>query len=206
MYPVERVLRDEEKHEALVTCASRRFRITLVDCDLLGIEPGAVLSEEIYAQLLDAEARLACVQKAFSFLSYGDLSRRRLVEKLRRTFPPALCEETAALLEERGYLDDARLAARYAESYYEIRSYGPARIKQELYGKGFSAEVIEQALEPYLALDHREKIEELLEKKFPAASLSDPAVRRKASDWLRRNGYDWSEISDALRTISETLS
>lgn len=205
MYTVERLFRDEERHEALVDCRPEqggkpeRFRITLADCDLLGLNAGAVLSEELYALLCDAQERLACVQKAFAFLSYGGLSRKRLIEKLRRSFPPELCEQTADRLEERGYLDDLRLAERYAESYYEIRSYGPMRIRQELYGKGFSREVIEQALEPYQELDHREKIAELLEKKYPREALSDPAVRRRASDWLRRNGYGWTEISEVLR-------
>lgn len=210
MYTVERLFRDEEKHEALVDIRPavggpdedgkpERFRVTLADCDLLGLDVGVVLSEETYALLCDAQDRLACVQKAFVFLSYGDLSRKKLIEKLRRTFPPALCEQTADRLEERGYLDDLRLAERYAESYYEIRSYGPMRIRQELYGKGFSREVIEQALEPYQELDHREKVAALLEKKYSREALSDPAVRRKASDWLRRNGYGWTEISDVMR-------
>ena len=205
MYTVVRLFRDEEKHEALVDCGCEqggkpeRFRVTLVDCDLLGLEVGVTFSEETYALLCDAQDRLACVQKAFVFLSYGDLSRRKLVEKLRRTFPPELCEQTADRLEKRGYLDDLRLAERYAESYYEIRSYGPMRIRQELYGKGFSREVIEQVIESYQGLDHREKIAELLEKKYSREELSDPAVRRKATDWLRRNGYGWTEISDVLR-------
>ena len=210
MYTVVRLFRDEERHEALVDCAPEsiasdvggkpeRFRVTLVDCDLLELELGATLSEEAYARLCDAQDRLACVQKALTFLDYGDLSRKRLVEKLRRTFPPALCEQTADRLEERGYLNDARLAERYAESYYEIRSYGPMRIRQELYGKGFSREVIEQVMESYQELDHREKVAALLEKKYSREMLSDPAVRRKASDWLRRNGYGWTEISEVLR-------
>ena len=205
MYTVERLFRDEEKHEALVDCKPEeggrpeRFRVTLVDCDALGLDVGVVLSEESYALLCEAQERLACVQKAFVFLSYGDLSRKKLIEKLRRTFPPELCEQTADRLEERGYLDDLRLAERYAESYYEIRSYGPMRIRQELYGKGFTREVIEQALEPYQGLDHREKIAALLEKKYSREALSDPAVRRKASDWLRRSGYGWTEISEVLR-------
>lgn len=211
MYIVERLFRDEEKHEALVDIRPavggpeqggkpERFRVTLADCDLLGLEAGVTLSEELYAELCGAQDRLACVQKAFVFLSYGDLSRKRLIEKLRRTFPPELCEQTADRLEERGYLNDLRLAERYAESYYEIRSYGPMRIRQELYGKGFSREVIEQVMEPYQELDHREKIAELLEKRYPRETLSDPAVRRRATDWLRRNGYGWTEISDVLRS------
>lgn len=212
MFVVERVFRDEERHEALVDCRpeegvasgagkSERHRITLVECDRLGLEPGVTLSEETYALLLAAKSRLACVQKAFTFLSYGDLSRKKLTEKLRRTFPPELCRETVDLLEERGYLNDLRLAERYAESYYEVRSYGPMRIRQELYGKGFSAEVIEQVLEPYQAMDHRETVAALLEKKYDRESLADPAVRRKAADWLRRNGYGWSEISNVFDSL-----
>ena len=205
MYIVDRLFRLEDRHEALVDCVPQegggriRFRVTLVDCELLGLEPGAVLSEEQYAELYEAQERLSCVQKALTYLDYGDLSRKKLIEKLRRTFPPELCEQTADRLEERGYLNDLRLAERYAESYYEVRSYGPMRIRQELFVKGFSREVIEQVLETYQELDHREKIAELLEKKYSREALSDPAVRRKASDWLRRQGYDWSEISDVLR-------
>lgn len=201
MYVVEKLLRNEEQHEAFVYCAGQRFRITLVDCERLAIEEGATLTEEIYEQLVAAEARLACIQKAFSFLSYGDLSKKRLIEKLRRKFDKALCEQTADLLEERGYLNDLQLAKRYADNYYEIRSYGPMRIKQELYGKGFCADVIEQALEPYISDDHREKILELLEKKFSREALADTTVRRKASAWLNRNGYSWSEISDAMNEL-----
>lgn len=90
MFVIERVFRDEERHEALVDCRpeegaasgagkSERHRITVVDCDRLGLAPGVLLSEEAYALLLEAKERLACVQKAFSHLSYGDLSRKRQI-------------------------------------------------------------------------------------------------------------------------------
>ncbi len=201
MYVVEKVLRDEERHEAFVYCAGHRFRITLVDQASIGIEQGSDLSEEAYILLQQAEERLACIQKAFSFLSYGDLSKRRLTEKLRRSFPKELSEETADLMEERGYLNDVELAKRYAQSYYDLRSYGPMRIKQELYGKGFSAETIEQVLEAYLSLDHSEKIKELLEQKFPSADLTKTEIRRKASAWLNRYGYDWQSVSAVFDTL-----
>lgn len=201
MYVVEKLLRDEERHEALVECAGHRFRITLADQASIGIEQGSDLTEEEYELLQMAEARLACIQKAFSFLSYGDLSKRRLTEKLRRTFPEELSEETAELLEERGYLNDAELAKHYAQSYYDLRSYGPMRIKQELYGKGFSAETVEQVLEPYLSLDHSEKIRELLEQRFSLEALAEIGTRRKASAWLNRYGYDWQSVSAVFNTL-----
>ena len=199
-YPVERVDRSEEKHEAIVICAGRH-RITIHDCDKLGLKPGMTLDEDGFALLIEAEQRLACVQKALSLLEYGDLSKRRMIEKLRTRFPASLAVETADLLEERGYLDDLRLAKRYAENYDELRSYGPMRIKEELYRKGFSADVIEEALRPYRNAEHRDRIREMLLKKYSEEQLSDPAVRQKANAWLSRQGYTWSEISDVLQTI-----
>lgn len=201
MVLVEKLLRDEERHEAEVLVAGRRLRITLVDCDLLGITEGMPLSEEDLIRLTEAESRLACVQKAFSFLSYGDLSRKRLTEKLRRTFPKELCEETVSLLESRGYLNDWELAKRYAETYFELRAYGPMRVKQELYAKGFLPEVIEEAMQPYADQDHRETVRELLERRYSMDALADPAVRRKAADWLRRQGYSWSVVSDVFHEL-----
>ena len=203
MHTVEKLIRDEKQHEAYVFSDGHRFRITLVDCDRLSLEEGADLSESQFEQLVSSEARLACIQKAFVFLSYGDLSKKRLTEKLRRSFDRELCAETADLLEERGYLNDLCLAERYAENYYELRSYGPMRIKQELFGKGFSADVIEQAIEPYFSMDHREKLKKLFEKRFSKENLVDAVAKRKASVWLNRYGYSWSEISDVLNEFFE---
>jgi SOS response regulatory protein OraA/RecX len=47
-------------------------------------------------------------------------------------------------------------------------------------------------------MDHREKVTELLQQKFRGASFDDPAVKKKASAWLNRQGYGWSDISDVF--------
>ena len=198
MLILEKLLVDEERKEATVHCAGSRFRITLYDCNRLCLEQGMDVSDELLEELQAAESRLSCIQKAFAHLAYGDLSKKRLYEKLRRHFEAPLCKETVDLFEERGYLNDLRLAERYADNYYSLRSYGPMRIKQELYGKGFTAEVIDTVLEPYRSMDHREKITELLEQKFRGASLEDPAIKKKAAAWLNRQGYGWSDVSDVL--------
>lgn len=195
---LEKLLVDEERKEATVYCAGERFRITLYDCNRLELEQGMDVSEDLLEQLQAADSRLSCIQKAFSHLAYGDLSKKKLLEKLRRHYKPDLCRETVDLLEERGYLNDLRLAERYADNYYSLRSYGPMRIKQELYGKGFSAEVIDAVLEPYRSMEHRDKIRELLEQKFHTSSIEDPVAKKKAAAWLNRQGYGWSEISDVF--------
>lgn len=200
MHIVEKITIDEERHEALVRCDGHAYHITVFDCTRFDLTPGTELSDDLFEELVQAESRLACIQKAFAYLSYGDLSKKRLVEKLRRTFSPELCREIADLMEERGYINDLQLAERYADNYYSLRSYGPLRIKQELFGKGFSRETIEEVVEPYLSKDHREMIRELLERKYPARLMTDPSVKKKASAWLNRQGYAWSDVSDVLNT------
>ena len=198
---IEKVTLDESRHEALVRCNGTSYRITAFDCNRLAIEEGMEATEELIEEIIRSELRLSCIQKAFSHLSYGDLSKKRLFEKLYRSFPKDVASEVADLMEERGYIDDLRLAERYADNYYSIRSYGPMRIKQELHGKGFSYDTIETVMEPYLAFDHREKIRALLEQKFSRVSVLDFSAKKKAAAWLNRQGYSWSDVSETLNSF-----
>ena len=198
MMIIKKISVDESRHEAIVFCDSSSYRITEYDCIRLSLAQGMELSEELLAEVQQSEMRLSCIQKAFSYLSYGDQSKKRLYEKLHRAFPAELCKEVVELMEERGYINDLRLADRYADNYYSLRSYGPLRIKQELHGKGFTYATIETVVEPYTALDHSEKIMELLGHKFSRISSADYTAKKKAVAWLNRQGYSWSDMSEAI--------
>ena len=197
IYLVSAISRDEERHEAVVECCGRH-RITILECDRMDLQEGKVLSEDQFDRLIHAEQWLSCIQKALTHLDYGDLSRRRMIEKLRRVFPADLSTEVADYLVEKGYIDDLSLARRYAENYYEVRGYGPLKIKSELFGKGFDSQVIGKVITPYVRMDHSERITNLLLKKYDEENLKDPAVAKKASAWLSRYGYTWSDISQVL--------
>ena len=196
-YVVLSIRKDPDRHEAVVDCLGPH-RITILECDRMDLQEGQTLTELQFDRLIHAEQWLACIQKALSHLDYGDFSKRRMIEKLRRSFSPEISTEVADYLELKGYINDFELAERYAENYYEVRGYGPLRLKKELYGKGFGTEVIVRVLEPYLQMDHSEKISGLLSKKYSEEELKDPAVLRKASAWLARCGYTWSDISNVL--------
>lgn len=198
---IDKITIDDQRHEVIVRCDGQSYRITTFDYNRLAIEQGEEVSEDTINELILSESRLACIQKAFVHLSYGDLSKKRLSEKLRRAFSSEICTEVVDLLEERGYINDLRLAERYADNYYSIRSYGPLRIKQELHSKGFSRDIIETVLEPYISMDHREKVQELLEQKFKNIRCGDYTIKKKAAAWLNRQGYSWSDISDVLSTF-----
>lgn len=199
MFVINAIYRDDNSNEAVVVCGGDRYRITVHDLDTLGLEEGGAVSEEEIDALAEAVERLSCIKKAFEFLSYGDLSEKQLRDKLIRKFPKELSTDVAALFVERGYVNDARLAERYAETFYEFKNIGLGRIRDELYRRGISRENIENALEKYQYIDQRDRVKEFIEKKYDITKMNDVNYRRKVYAGAQRAGFSCSDISDVIR-------
>lgn len=198
MFSVARILRDDNSNEATVICNNCSYRITVHDLDVIGIEEGDEIEEDVIESLTMAVDRLACIKKAFDFLSYGDLSEKQLFVKLCRKFPKELSADVAALFVERGYVNDALLAERYAETFYEFKNMGIGRIKNELYKRGISKENIDEALAKYEYLDQSDRIEEFIRKKYDIARLDDIKYRQKVYTGAVRAGFSGSDIIDVI--------
>jgi regulatory protein len=151
--------------------------------------------------LANAAERLSCIKKAFDFLSYGDLSERQLRDKLSKKFDKTLSADVAALFVERGYVDDARLAERYAETFYEFKNMGLSRIRKELYRRGISREHIEDALQKYELEDQSERIKEFIEKKYDVTRMNDIKYRQKVYSGAIRAGFSGSDVGDVIRNF-----
>lgn len=201
MYIIEKILRDDSSNEAVVICGRESYRITVHDLDVLGLEEGQEIEEDELSALDEAVERLACIKKAFDFLSYGDLSEKQLRDKLSRKFSKELAQDVAALFVERGYVNDARLAERYAETFYEFKNMGINRIRNELFRRGISREDIENALEKYQYEDQRERIEEFVRKKYDISRLNDMKYRQKVYSGTIRAGFSGSDVADFLRNF-----
>jgi len=201
MYRIDSVRANDGSNEALVICENVSFLITVRDLEILDIKENDLIDEDTYADLCSAKERLACIKKAFDHLSYGDLSKRQLRDKLRKKYPLQLCEDVADLLEERGYIDDERLAQRYAETFYEFKKMGIGKIREQLFRRGISRESIDNALAKYEDEDQRDRIREYLENKYDSARLSDEKYRRKVYSGLIRAGFSCGDVADVLRNF-----
>ncbi len=201
MHKIDSVRRNDDSNEAVVICDGEYFRITVHDLEIMEIEDGDLIDDEVFEHLGEASERLSCIKKAFDFLSYGDLSEKQLRDKLMRKFDKDLACDVAALFVERGYIDDLKLAERYAETFYEFKNMGLSRIRSELYRRGISRENIEIALEKYENEDQSERIEEFVRKKYDTSRLSDANYRRKVYSGAIRAGFASSDISDFLRNF-----
>lgn len=199
MYKVQHIYRDSNSNEAVVVCENESYRITVRDLEVIGLEEGDEISEDEIRELEEAVMRLACIKKAFDFLSYGDLSEKQLRDKLCRKFPKELAADVAALFVERGYVNDARLAERYAETFYCFKNMGLGKIRNELYRRGISRENIENALSKYECEDQNERIKEFINKKYDVDRLNDSKYRQKVYAGALRAGFNGSDVADVLR-------
>ncbi len=201
MIRIDEICRDDDSNEAVVVLGGERFRITVRDLENIGVEEGDSVDENVFEQLSEAVERLACIKKAFDFLSYGDLSEKQLRDKLSRKFSRELAEDVSALFVERGYVNDSELAKRYAETFYEFKNMGLSRIRNELFRRGISREDIEDALAPYESLDQYDRIEEFIRKKYDIGKMCDIKYRQKVYAGAVRAGFSGSEVGDVIRNF-----
>lgn len=197
------ICENTEKREVTVKCSGENYLITQADYLSLSINEGDFLSEEQVDTLEHAAIKLACIKSAFSMLSYNDMSSGKLKRKLAQKFDKDIASVVTEMLVERGYLNDEALALRYAESFYSSKKWGPARIKNELYARGFGASDINNAIEQFEGYDHSENIRSLLESKYSKKQLADRDTLRKAAAYLYRQGYESSDIYDNINLIFE---
>ncbi len=198
MYTVTRILKNDNSNEATVICDGERYHITAYDLEALHLEEGSEVDDETIESLALAVDRLACIKKAFDFLSYGDLSEKQLRDKLCRKFSKELSTDVAALMVERGYVNDNLLAKRYAETFYEFKNMGLTRIKNELYKRGISKDDIEDAISKYVELDQSDRIEAFVTKKYDMSRINDIKYKQKVYAGAIRAGFSSSDVVDYI--------
>lgn len=193
------ISRDESSGEAFVEVGTSKYHITLSDLEKSGLEAGVEAEGEAIEFLCFADSKLSCIKKALVYLSYGDLSSRKLRSKLSKNFEDSVISEVLKLLTVKGYIDDGALCGRLAEGLQRFKLFGRAKIRSELFVKGFSAEDISAALESLDEDIYEENLSVLIAKKCDNRSnLADFSEKKKLSTYLFRLGYAYDEILNAL--------
>ncbi len=166
---------------------------------------GAPFGEEEEAALLLAAQLVPAKEKAYQYLSYGDLSRRKLYEKLTRFgIEPAVAEAACDKMEEQGFVDDRRLAQSLAGRYAQGKKWGPRRILPELIQKGLPVELAKEAVEE-LDVDFTRSVCFHLDSKYRTRDLTDRKEVQKVIQGLLRLGFDYDTVRSALYEFTENF-
>lgn len=147
------------------------------------------------------------LQRAYRYLGHRD----RSVAELRRYLvgkgsPEEAADAAIAELEAQGYVDDARLAHRFAEDRRRLDAWGNDRIERRLREMGVGRPEIDAALAALADADAESGLGEmeaavaLLRRRFPAPPETD-RDRERALGLLVRRGYDLELAYDAVRAL-----
>lgn len=136
-------------------------------------------------------------QRALGLLVRREHSRKELARKL--TSRGVQAEDAKAAVDRmtaEGWQDDARFAEQLVRSRAN-NGYGPLRIRAELGTHGLDREAVAAAMDSYDG-DWAENARDLVRRRFPGGA-EDPALRRKAADFLIRRGFSGDQVRAAAR-------
>lgn len=153
------------------------------------------LDADEYEQLRAAARLYFCKERALRIIGARAMSCKELYDKLtEKGEEPSDAEECVEWLLGMGYLDDAKYAAMLVR-HYAAKGCGQGKIKNELYRRGISKSLWDEALTQMPEND--ETVYALLLRKLKSSD-PDRAEMKKATDALYRRGFSWDEIKAAV--------
>jgi len=144
-------------------------------------------------------------QRALSLLVRREHSRPELLRKLTsRGVESDAAAEAVDRMTEAGWQDDGRFAASLARSR-ALAGYGPLRIEAELSTHRLDDAQVAAAFDVLAGdgdADWPQRARDLLERRYDVAAFAgDPALRRKAVEFLLRRGFDAETAHGAVRAF-----
>ncbi len=184
---------------------------------------GDILTADRKRHLLDADADIRVRDAALSLLSHRARSRAELRRRLlAKGFQPPRVDTCLDLLQRRGLVDDAAVAAAFVRDRLRHRPRGRARLCSELRAKGVARDTAERVVDR--VLDDEEVTDATLARRVADAWLArqgpkvvqalgaDPRnperekARRRLYGYLARRGFGGDALRDAMDSVSRRRS
>ena len=196
-----------------------RYSIFVDDDFLLGVSEqtllkfnlakGDTVTPALLRKMEREEGRFKVKSYLMKLLGRRDHARKELFTKaIRKEYPKEVINNVLDELKEKGYLNQAAFAEKFASDKSRLNKWGPAKIKAHLYKKGISKSVAEQSIEKaFEETDLKEIFLNLvLKRKRRFLREEDPYKRKKkVFDHLARKGYRPSSIYDHLDELMKAI-
>ena len=156
-----------------------------------------LIEREQCEDILRSMKLYAAIKKGLDLLGYAKNTAKTLKEKLKmRGYAPDIAEEAVSYLAEKGYIRENEDAMLFAESLAKKKAYGKKRIQKEMFHKGFSEEVIREALEQN-EIDFSEVCLKRIRSMGGMEIFETQESRNKAIASLLRYGFSYEDIREA---------
>ena len=165
-----------------------------------GLKVGKEIDELSLKEFLFEESKQKAFQKATDLIAKFVKTEKQMEKYLlEKGFDKSVVEDTLKKLKEYGFVDDWAYVQNYINFKKNVE--GARKIKQELYLKGVSRELVNRAFDEIGGECEEQKCKELAEK---YVRNKEKTLKLKASlnRFLLSKGFDYADVK---RVISEVL-
>ena len=142
-------------------------------------------------------------ESALRLLARRDYSREEMRRKLTaKGFPSGEIDDTLRKLEIQKILDDSRYAQHLAVAFGKEKFLGPQQMSQKFFQKGIPADLAKAAMAvAESTIPVSERLKYIMRIKLKGRLPGELATneKRKLVDTLRRKGFLWDDIQEAMR-------
>lgn len=164
------------------------------------VADGTDLSEEEWEELVSAVNYRKAFNKCADYLSRRSHSEKELLDKLIKG---GVDRDSAVKAIERfkelGYINDRDFAFEYTEYLLNSKRYSLNRVKQELFYKGISKDIISEAIDG-IETDQAQTVINIINKSY-VRKLNEEGGREKVIAALMRRGFSYSDIKEAFNRL-----
>lgn len=133
---------------------------------------------------------------AIALLARRDHSKKELKTKLERKYGcNAEIGEIISLLEEKGYISEARYARSMVNHNASITKKGPVAIKNMLEQNGIDKEIAKEALSEISDEQWVDMAAKILDRRFPNKTSDN----NKKTRFLAQRGFNYNHIKKAIQ-------
>lgn len=172
------------------------------ELEQLGLQEGAMISEEVYVRVFEDPVSRRAKEKALSILKFSDRTEQELRKKLSEAgYTDHSIDRAIEYVTGYGYLNDERLASSYTRARMNKKS--KLMIKMELMQKGVSTDAIDHVFSEEYSENPEEDpeldaIRKAISKKVREPEKLGYEEKQKLIASLYRKGFDISKIKHIL--------
>lgn len=160
---------------------------------------GEDITQEQIDNLCDEINYKKAVDKCYDLLSRRDHSIKELRQKLIRTVDEKNTDKAIDKMIDYGYLDDEKYAENLVKYLSTAKNMSSNFIKQEMYKRGISPDIISNVLEDS-EIDNVKSVTELILTKYRNKLNAEDGIKKVTAS-LMRKGFSYYDIRKAFENI-----
>jgi regulatory protein len=171
-----------------------------------GLKKGDSLSEQQIRKITKEERKKEAKDVALRFLSFQRRTEKQIREKLQKKgFDEKTIKATIDKLKEFDLINDFEFATSWVKDRLAFKPRGKKLLRQELYKKGISKDIIEQVTQDLCQGEDKSALELLKKIKKRYKGLEPKVAKRRMFGFLLRRGFSYETTKKALNQVNRSF-